>query len=403
LIIKRMKANEIEMKNNIWAVVLAVSATMLAGCATPTPSGGGFNAVNLSTAQYGKKADTFVIIQDASSSMNEQHTHNTRYVAHRNAGQSKLELAKETLSHMNQTIPQLDFNSGLTAFSGGCYNQAEVLYGLETYDRDSLGGGLAKLTCASGTTPMGAGINTANSKLLTGLGLGKIAMFIVSDGISEASHTADGSGGKKGAITAAKKAKDQLGDRLCIYPIQIGNEPGAEEFMNKLATIGGCGFATNAMDISSPKTMASYVIKTLLEPVEDALTDTSPVKITFSADALFDFDKAVLKSEGKQSLDNLMSKLGKVKYDVIVAVGYTDRIGNDDYNKRLSVRRANAVKSYLIKNKGLDPSNIFVDGKGEANPVTGTTCIGKGISKKKLISCLQPDRRVEIKITGVWK
>ncbi len=398
-----MKANGVEMKNNIWAVVLAASATVLVGCATPAPSGGGFNAVNLSTAQYGKKADTFVIIQDASSSMNEQHTHDTRYVAHRDAGQSKLELAKETLSHINQTVPQLDFNSGLTAFSGGCYNQSEVLYGLETYDRDSLGGGLAKLTCASGTTPMGAGINTTNSKLLTGLGLGKIAMFIVSDGISDASHTADGSGGKKGAITAAKKAKDQLGDRLCIYPIQIGNEPGAEEFMNKLATIGDCGFATNAMDISSPNTIASYVIKTLLEPVGDAPADISPVKITFSADALFDFDKAVLKSEGKQSLDNLMSKFGKVKYDVIVAVGYTDRIGNEDYNKRLSVRRADAVKSYLVKNKGVDPSNVFVDGKGEADPVTGNTCIGKGMSKKKLISCLQPDRRVEIKITGVRK
>jgi len=397
-----MKTNGVEMKNNIWAVVLAALATVLVGCATPAPSGGGFNAVNLSTAQYGKKADTFVIIQDASSSMNEQHTHDTRYVAHRDAGQSKLELAKETLSHMNQTVPQLDFKSGLTAFSGGCYNQAKVLYGLETYDRDSLGGGLAKLTCTSGTTPMGTGINTANSKLLTGLGLGKIAMFIVSDGISDASHTADGSGGKKGAITAAKKAKDQLGDRLCIYPIQIGNEPGAEEFMNKLATIGDCGFATNAMDISSPKTMAGYVIKTLLEPVGDAPANISPVKITFSADALFDFDKAVLKSEGKQSLDNLMSKLGKVKYDVIV-VGYTDRIGNEDYNKRLSVRRANAVKSYLVQNKGVDPSNVFVDGKGEANPVTGTTCIGKGMSKKKLISCLQPDRRVEIKIAGVRK
>jgi len=398
-----MKTNEVEMKKNIWAVILAASATVLVGCATPAPSGGGFNAVNLSTAQYGKKADTFVIIQDASSSMNEQHTHDTRYVAHRDAGQSKLELAKETLSHMNQTVPQLDFNSGLTAFSGGCYNQAKVLYGLETYDRDSLGGGLAKLTCASGTTPMGAGINAANSKLLTGLGLGKIAMFIVSDGISDASHTADGSGDKKGAITAAKKAKDQLGDRLCIYPIQIGNEPGAEEFMNKLATIGDCGFATNAMDISSPKTIAGYVIKTLLEPVGDAPADISPVKITFSADALFDFDKAVLKSEGKQSLDNLMSKLGKVKYDVIAAVGYTDRIGNEDYNKRLSVRRANAVKSYLVKNKGVDPGNVFVDGKGEANPVTGTTCIGKGMSKKKLFSCLQPDRRVEIKISGVRK
>ncbi len=398
-----MKANGVEMKNNIWIIVLAASVTFLAGCATPSPSGGSFNAVQLSAAMYGKKADTFVVVQDTSSSMNEQHTHDTRYVAHRDAGQSKLELAKGTLSHMNQTIPQLDFNAGLVAFGTGCVNKAEVLYGLETYDRDSLGGGLAKLTCAGGTTPMGAGIDTANSKLLTGLGLGQIAMFIVSDGIADASHTADGSGGKQGAIAAAKKAKDQLGDRLCIYPIQIGNEEGAEDFMNELATIGGCGFATNAMDISSPKTMAGYVVKTLLGPVGDTAVrvDTDPDKITFSADALFDFDKAILKSEGKQSLDNLMAKLGNVKYDVIVAVGYTDRIGNEDYNKRLSVRRANAVKSYLVANQGVDASNVFVDGKGEANPITGTTCIGKGMSTKKLIACLQPDRRVEIEISGV--
>ena len=390
-----MKAKGVEMKNNIWAIVLAASATVLVGCATPpAPSGGSFNAVQLSTAQYGKKADTFVIVQDASSSMSGQHM---------NMGHSKLDMATKTLSNMNQTIPQLDFNSGLTGFGNG-YGTAKVLYGLSTYSRDGLGGGIDKLTGAGGATPMGAGIDTTNNKLLTGLGLGQIAMFIVSDGIADMSN-AGGPGERSAAIAAAKKAKDQLGDRLCIYPIQIGNEPGAEDFMNELATIGGCGFATNAMDISSPKTMADYVVKTLLGPVGTtaAPADTDPDKITFSADALFDFDKAILKSEGKQSLDNLMAKLGKVKYDVIVAVGYTDRIGNEDYNKRLSVRRANAVKSYLVANKGVDASNVFVDGKGEANPVTGTTCIGKGMSTKKLIACLQPDRRVEIEIAGLKK
>ena len=93
-----------------------------------------------------------------------------------------------------------------------------------------------------------------------------------------------------------------------------------------------------------------------------------------------------------------MAKLGKVKYDVIVAVGHTDRLGNEDYNKKLSVKRAEAVKSYLVSAKGVDPSNVFVDGKGETDPVTGTTCRGKG---SKLIACLQPDRRVEIEIAGV--
>ena len=245
---------------------------------------------------------------------------------------------------------------------------------------------------------MDAGINTANSKQLSGLGLGQIAMFIVSDGIADITNSG-GPGERSAAIAAAKKVKDQLGDRVCIYPIQIGNEPGGAEFMNELAAVGGCGFATNHMDINSPDSMAGYVIKTLLRPIEAAAApDTSPEKITFSADALFDFDRAVLKQKGKQSLDNLMAKLGKVKYDVIVAVGYTDRLGSEAYNKKLSVKRAEAVKKYLVSTHSIDSSNVFVDGKGEANPVTGTTCKGKG---KSLISCLQPDRRVEIEIAGV--
>lgn len=130
-----------------------------------------------------------------------------------------------------------------------------------------------------------------------------------------------------------------------------------------------------------------------------AVAKTAPEKVTLSADTLFDFDKAVLKPEGMQALDNLISKLTGIKYDLIVAIGYADRIGTEEYNKGLSVRRAEAVKSYLVTHKGIDPSNIFTDGKGEANPVTGDSC--KGDRKTKgLIDCLQPDRRVEIEVAG---
>lgn len=126
---------------------------------------------------------------------------------------------------------------------------------------------------------------------------------------------------------------------------------------------------------------------------------TAPEKVTLSADTLFDFDKSVLKPEGMQALDDLVSKLAGIKYDLIIANGYADRIGSEEYNKGLSMRRAEAVKDYLVRNKGIDPSNIFTDGKGEANPVTGDSC--KGDRKTKaLIDCLQPDRRVEIEVAG---
>ena len=124
-----------------------------------------------------------------------------------------------------------------------------------------------------------------------------------------------------------------------------------------------------------------------------------PEKVSLRADELFDFDKAVLKPGGKQALDDLVSQLQGVKYDTIVAIGYTDRIGSDAYNKKLSVRRADAVKSYLVKQKGIDADRVFVDGKGEANPVTGDTC--KGNKKTKaLVACLAPDRRVEVEVAG---
>lgn len=126
---------------------------------------------------------------------------------------------------------------------------------------------------------------------------------------------------------------------------------------------------------------------------------TEPEKVSLSADQLFDFDKAVLKSEGKQTLDDIVSKLGGIKYDTIVAIGYADRIGSDDYNKKLSMRRAEAVKAYLVKEKGIPADKVFTDGKGEANPVTGDSC--KGNKKTKaLIACLQPDRRVEVEVAG---
>ncbi len=129
-----------------------------------------------------------------------------------------------------------------------------------------------------------------------------------------------------------------------------------------------------------------------------AAATTAPDKITFSADALFDFDKAVLKPAGVQSLNEFVQGIGSLQYDLIIAVGYADRIGSEEYNKNLSIRRAEAVKAHLVS-RGIDPSRIFVDGKGEANPVTGNSCVGDK-KTKALIDCLAPDRRVEIEVAG---
>ena len=121
-------------------------------------------------------------------------------------------------------------------------------------------------------------------------------------------------------------------------------------------------------------------------------------KITVAADALFDFNKAVLRPAGKAKLDELVSKAQAIKLEVILAVGHTDRIGSDSYNQKLSEKRAAAVKEYLVA-KGIEANRVYTEGKGEKQSVTGDKC--KGDKKTAaLIDCLQPDRRVDIEVIG---
>jgi OOP family OmpA-OmpF porin len=117
-------------------------------------------------------------------------------------------------------------------------------------------------------------------------------------------------------------------------------------------------------------------------------------KITFAADAFFDFDKSTLKPEGRASLDDLVSKLHGVNLEVIIAVGYTDSIGSDAYNQKLSVRRADSVKAYLVS-KGIEPNRIYTEGKGKTKPIAPNTINGKDNPAGRA-----KNRRVEIEVVG---
>ena len=117
-------------------------------------------------------------------------------------------------------------------------------------------------------------------------------------------------------------------------------------------------------------------------------------KVTFAADAFFDFDKATLKPEGKAKLDDLVSKLGAINLEVIIAVGHTDSIGSVAYNQRLSVRRAESVKAYLVS-KGIEANRIYTEGKGKSQPVAPNTVNGKDNPAGRA-----KNRRVEIEVVG---
>ncbi|APW41791.1 OmpA family protein [Rhodoferax saidenbachensis] len=121
-------------------------------------------------------------------------------------------------------------------------------------------------------------------------------------------------------------------------------------------------------------------------------------RTSFSADALFAFDKAALKPEGKTMLDDLAVQLKGVNYDTIEVTGHADRIGSAAYNQKLSERRANEVKSYLVE-KNIPANRISASGLGETQPVTQLADC-KGPLNAKLIACLQPDRRVDVEMKG---
>ncbi|MEY4979422.1 MAG: hypothetical protein RLZZ352_1692 [Pseudomonadota bacterium] len=115
----------------------------------------------------------------------------------------------------------------------------------------------------------------------------------------------------------------------------------------------------------------------------------APSKVTYAADAFFDFDKAVLKPEGKAKLSDLASKVAGINLEVVIAVGHTDSTGPAKYNQALSVRRAEAVKAYLVS-KGIESNRIYTEGKGLTQPIADNST-REGRAK---------NRRVEVEVVG---
>ena len=120
-----------------------------------------------------------------------------------------------------------------------------------------------------------------------------------------------------------------------------------------------------------------------------AAASAAASKVTYAADAFFDFGKSVLKPEGKAKLDDLVAKVKSISLEVVIAVGHTDAVGTDAYNQKLSIARSEAVKAYLVS-KGIDKNRIYTEGKGETSPVADNKT-KEGRAK---------NRRVEIEVVG---
>lgn len=127
-------------------------------------------------------------------------------------------------------------------------------------------------------------------------------------------------------------------------------------------------------------------------PAAAPAAGAAATKVTYAADAFFAANSAVLKAAGKAKLDDLVGKVKAINLEVIVAVGHTDSKGNDASNQKLSVRRAEGVKAYLVS-KGIEKNRVYTEGKGSKQPVADNKT-AEGRAK---------NNRVEIEVVGTQK
>lgn len=134
-----------------------------------------------------------------------------------------------------------------------------------------------------------------------------------------------------------------------------------------------------------------------------APTPVAPKPVTISSKALFEFDKATLTTEGKAALDReVAAKKGDLaSISFVMVTGHADRMGSHEHNQKLSERRAEAVKAYLV-GKGVASDVIDTMGAGKTQPVPGVTCADK-LPRAKLIACLASNRRVVVELKGMPK
>ncbi len=174
----------------------------------------------------------------------------------------------------------------------------------------------------------------------------------------------------------------------------VGNRGDADLYSVSLVyKLGRPASATPAYQPAPPVALPP-ISETMPAPVAEVKPAPTPVseKVSFAAEALFDFDQSTLKPQGKAALDQLLGQLTGMDLEVIVTVGHTDAVGSDAYNQKLSLRRAEAVKAYLVS-QGVETSRVYTEGKGETQPVADNTSAA-GRAK---------NRRVTVEVVGTRK
>ncbi len=367
-----------------------LSVSVLSGCATQSiQSTAAFRSADLNakvqSGELVQTKNTFFVIDDASSSMSEI------YEGNGFGAISKHSVSKTLLSRFNQTIPNITLKSGLRSYGNGpCldWSYTKLNQPVQNYSTAGFDSAIASLSCSSGGTPISTAFAAAPADLSSSTG--NIATILFSDG-----HNYD-----KSPINEIIALKDQYGDKFCLYTVWVGNakEEAGQVVLEQLANATSCGFSTTVGQISSTQGMADFVSKVFFTPGTPQEGDEDGDGVVDSKDkcpntpkgaivdrdgcwafhgVLFDFDKADIKP-GYENLFNNAVKVMKSNPTLTVEIqGHTDSKGSDKYNLKLSQRRAESVKQYMIS-RGVEGSRMTTKGFGESKPIaTNETEFGR--------------------------
>jgi OOP family OmpA-OmpF porin len=436
LAISKMK--EVCMRRFKLLLVLAIASAIMfsfptIGKAKNDKTAPSFSAKTFPSDKYGPKIEAFAVLFDASGSM-ENRIDSHWFFFWR--GTKELEVAKEFVSRMNKTLPELDYQGALRTFghpSAVSKEKTALFFGLAQYSKTGFQKGLDTIKKPGGLTPMAEAIDAASKDLKSIEG--QIAVIIISDGDRITN-----------AVNAAKAMKEKYGERLCIYTVHVGNSPDGKAFMEELSQIGQCGFSVNASNTSSAAAMADFVEKVFLDKYIDSDGDgvydhldqcpgtPKGVKVDergcpipkpkpkpqpkpplgpidtdgdgvyddkdrckdtpkgarvddrgcwVISDLRFDFEKADIKPEYHPTLDEVVSVMKMNPLMDILIEGHTDSVGSNEYNQSLSERRSQSVKKYFIS-KGIESQRMTAMGFGESRPIASNEA-KEGRSKNRRV------------------
>ena len=363
------------MKRLFTLLAVVLSLALLGGCATvikPVPA----QDLNpkVKSGALVQKADNFQMILDTSASMDEPYTwKHFEYTSPMST--TKLEYEQHLARLFNDTIPNLKLTAGLRDFAGQRWltrnYDTKLWYGMAPYSKEELGKAIYAVNTQGVESPLDKALDAATLDLKPLAG--KSAVVIFTDGLDMPK-----------AVASAQAMKAALKDNVCIYAVLIGpdrmtiEQPKGEALalLSKVVSAGQCGVLVNGKDVETAQGMAAFVERVFLGPPPPPAAAAVVVPPVVPAPAVpekleaiyFDFDKYVIKPEGREAMKHNAEWLQENPDKKVVVEGNCDERGTNEYNMALGQRRADAAAKYLV-DLGIAKDRVSSVSYGEEKPI----------------------------------